>query len=197
MFLQACLLIAALTTVTNAAIAAPVTFPISNALCPLLPEPEESRGICSPFTHRSCDSPTASCPFCAPQSGAALLDFTGYVDPPKDYVVDVENYLFYHMLHAEYLVEFSKKPMPFQTALALPHCGINSNPNRKREFDEARLDRRGGWPKFPSKVGGTLGQIGEGIKHGAKEIGKGLAAIREYISHATMFNMEQEGLIKL
>ncbi|CAM1500397.1 Fc.00g095590.m01.CDS01 [Cosmosporella sp. VM-42] len=177
MFVQRFLLTSGLAVVAIASVAAPVTFHISNALCPLIPPPPVgSNNTCGPYTYRSCDTPSASCAYCKPAGGAALLDFTGYVDPPKEYVVDVENYAFYHMLHVEYLVEFSKNPMPFQTPVSLPHCGINPHTELKRDLDEESLERRGGW-KIPKKIGGTLGQIGEGIKHAGQEIQKGAGSI--------------------
>jgi hypothetical protein len=113
----------------------------------------------------------------AASNGLNLVPFTGYGDPPQDYIVDVENYALYHLLHLEYLVEFSKHPMPFQTPLSLPYCGINPKPDRKRELELESFQRRKILPRI--KIGGTLGRLGEGAKHFVKEIEKGVGSIRK------------------
>lgn len=87
---------------------------------------------------------------------------TSYPDPPKPYLVDVGDYLFYHMLHVEYLVHFSKNPAPYQKPLSLPYCGLEP-------YDETH--RKRGWPKLP-EFEGAVKKIGS-------EIAKGVAGIRK------------------
>lgn len=104
----------------------------------------------------------------------------------------VEDYAFYHMLHMEYLVAFSKNPMPFQPKLDLPFCGLPTfKPVIKVEGRDAAEDdesseahfnhEKRGWfkdaLKGDVKIGGTLGQVGEGLKHLGGEIQKGLAPL--------------------
>ncbi|RGP78945.1 metalloprotease 1 [Fusarium longipes] len=179
MLLQFYLITSLSILVANAAVEEPIIFPISNALCPLIPPSTTPGNACGPYTHQFCDTPTASLSCCmsADSDGLSLLPFTGYVDPPKDYVVDVENYALYHLLHLEYLVEFSKNPMPFQTPLSLPYCGINPDPNSKRELEPESFQRRRILPRI--KIGGTLGRITEEAKHFVKEVEKGVGSLHK------------------
>lgn len=94
---------------------------------------------------------------------ADAMTYTGYIDPPKPYLVDVGDYLFYHVLHVEYLVQFSKNPTPYQKPLSLPHCGLAS-----RET----LDKRGWrWP--------TASDIETAFKKAVSDLANGIAAIRK------------------
>lgn len=171
--LQLYLSLSIFTAITNAQVAPPVVFPISNAQCPLLPPAAAAQNACGPFTQRFCET----CSDCKEDDGGlSLLDYTGYVDPPKPQVVDIENYAFYNMMLVEYLVEFSKNPMPGQTPLDLPYCGVNSNPLENRDLGIETLEARGGW------LSKGLKKIGDGLKHLGKEIQKGAGSVRESTS---------------
>ncbi|KAK3361436.1 hypothetical protein B0T24DRAFT_109093 [Lasiosphaeria ovina] len=156
-------------------------FPVSDARCPAAPRP--APGVaCGIDTFRYCDTPSATCPFCLPSSPllqtGKLPPTTKYGDSPKDYVVDLEDYAFYHLLNLEYLVEFSKRPMPFQKPVSLPYCGLPSLEVHKRKLEERKCKKLLGCGKIiPDKIGGTLGQIGEGLKKVEKEVEKGLGSI--------------------
>jgi hypothetical protein len=110
--------------------------PISNPQCPVSPLP--APGVaCGTYTEKDCGGPLATCKYCSSSATAdtsagteyygLVQENTDYPLPPSDYILDVEDYMFYHMLHVEYLVEFSKNPMPFQTPLSLPYCGLDDS----------------------------------------------------------------------
>ncbi|KAK4118610.1 hypothetical protein N657DRAFT_651080 [Parathielavia appendiculata] len=160
-------------------------FPISTPQCPVSPLP--APGIeCGTYTHKDCSGPLATCKYCS-ASGTrdATAGFgqygrvqgnTDYPMPPLDYILDLEDYMFYHMLHVEYLVEFSKNPMPFQTPLSLPNCGLDSDPDQQKRHLVER-----GWFKDLKKVGkkltGTFEKIADGLENVAKNIERGVAPI--------------------
>jgi hypothetical protein len=138
--------------------------------------------VCGNYTDKDCSGALATCKYCAPSASrdttysGLVQENTEYPLPPLDYIVDVEDYMFYHMLHVEYLVEFSKNPMPFQTPLNLPYCGLDSDPDQnKRQL----LER--GWFKDLKNVGkkltGTLEKIADGLKNVEKNIVRGVAPI--------------------
>ena len=132
-------------------------------VCPVFPVPPPE-APCGPYTYNFCDTPSKTCPFCSgtPSQFGLTVPNTRYPLPPKPYLADVGDYLFYHMLQVEYLVEFSKNPMPYQKKVDLPYCGLD----KSKAFTKRGI-------KFPKvKVGGTLGQVG-------KTINDGIAAISE------------------
>lgn len=134
-------------------------------VCPVLPVPPPG-APCGAYTYRYCDTPNKdSCKACGgQQTGYGLtVPYTGYPLALKPYLVDAGDYLFYHMLQVEYLVEFSNNPMPYQKKVDLPYCGLaKSKAFAKRGFK---------WPEV--KVGGTLGEWG-------KTLNEAIAKISEY-----------------
>jgi len=155
----ASLLLASVLTRTEAISAPAPVYPYSDPRCPAYPAPA-SGASCGPYTYKYCDSVTATCPACKKQAPAYGLTYTGYVDPPKDYLIDVGDYMFYHMLHVEYLVYFSKNPTPYQKPLSLPYCGLGKYENHHY--------KRGWWKDAENAV-----------KKAGTDITKGIAAIRE------------------
>ncbi|KAK5989722.1 Extracellular metalloprotease [Cladobotryum mycophilum] len=155
-----------------------IDFPVSTDVCPVFPVPQKG---CGPFTYRDCDSVSAQCAYCVPNSGTSLTEFTGYPDPPKDYVVDVEDYGFYHVLALEYLVEFSKNPMPFQPKIDLPFCGLPSAQPKNSTFTKRGSGFLGAIKKAGSDIGGAVSKgaqdLGDGLKHLGNGIQKGLAPL--------------------
>lgn len=132
-------------------------------VCPVFPVPP-LEAPCGAYTYRYCDTPTKDCKACSPKKAefSLAVPFTGYPLPLKPYLVDVGDYLFYHMLQVEYLVEFSNNPMPFQKKVDLPYCGLDKSDG----FAKRGLK----WPKI--KIGGTA-------KDWAKKVGNAVAAISE------------------
>lgn len=82
-------------------------------------------------------------------------------------VVSPEEYLLYKMLEVEYLVEFSKNPMPFQKSIDLPYCGLASGVQKLE-----KRKKKSWWSKIP---GASI--AANELKHAAKEIEKGIASI--------------------
>lgn len=122
---------------------APEVFAGSNPSCPAFPAPEPGT-YCGPYTRYYTE-------YC--QNQAALTDFTGYVNRPKDYLVDAGDYAFYHMLHTEYLVEFSKYPVkPYQKPLSLPYCGLPhyDGIHKRGNWWKEKVDKP--WKGFVSNV---------------------------------------------
>lgn len=128
-------------------------------VCPVLPVPPPE-APCGEYTYRYCEV----CKSCGDQRTeyGLTVPYTGYPLGLKPYLVDVGDYLFYHMLQVEYLVEFSKNPMPYQKKVDLPYCGLDQS----KAFAKRGLK----WPKV--KVGGTVGDWG-------KKINDAIAAISE------------------
>ena len=92
---------------------------------------------------------------------------------PGGYVVSASQYQLYHTLQMEYLVEFSKNPMSWQTPESLPYCGVEA-PSKddiestvdgisSRSDQTARLHKRGWW----SNISKTIGKIGKNPFHSA------------------------------
>ncbi len=160
-------------------------FPISNPQCPVSPLPAPGVG-CGNYTYKDCSGPLATCKYCSSSNTRDTTAGSGYYGlvqentdyplPPLDYIVDVEDYMFYHILHVEYLVEFSKNPMPFQTSLSLPYCGLDSDPNQHKRHLMER-----GWFKDLKNAGkkltGTLEKIADGLKKVERNIVRGVAPI--------------------
>jgi hypothetical protein len=48
------------------------------------------------------------------------VPYTGYPLVLKPFLVDVSDFLFFHMFQVEYLVEFSENPMPYQKKVDMP-----------------------------------------------------------------------------
>ncbi|KAK0730899.1 hypothetical protein B0H67DRAFT_54042 [Lasiosphaeris hirsuta] len=160
---------ATLTSSLALAASPPPVFPISNPKCPVASQPRYD-SVCGNYTYKFGEAcPRYSKARTAYQGPTEPKPYTDYVDPPKDYLVDVDDYAFYHMLHVEYLVEFSKHPMPFQKPLSLPYCGIETS-RAIAKRDDALVEER--W-----KIGGTVGKIGEGLKKFAEKVKTGVAPI--------------------
>jgi len=167
------------------------TFPVSNPQCPVSPLPAPGV-VCGKYTEKDCGGALTTCKYCASSASrdttstagsdyfGQVREYTDYPIPPTDYFLDVEDYMFYHMLHVEYLVEFSKNPMPFQTALSLPYCGLDSDVN----LDQRDLMKRG-WFKDLKKAAkqagdgltGTLKKIGDGLENVGEHIARGIAPV--------------------
>ncbi|KAK0743456.1 hypothetical protein B0T18DRAFT_468778 [Schizothecium vesticola] len=135
--------------------------PPQTDVCPVLPVPP-LEAPCGVYTYRYCDTPNKDCKACGGQQTeyGLTVPYTGYPLALKPYLVDVGDYLFYHMLQVEYLVEFSKNPMPYQKKVDLPYCGLDNS----KAFAKRGLK----WPKIA--VGGTA-------KDWGKKIGDAIAAI--------------------
>jgi hypothetical protein len=90
---------------------------------------------------------------------------------PKDVYVSPEAYSYFKMLEVEYMVEFAKRPMPFEKAIPLPFCGRPKASITRRDEEEADdplptpngkdLQKRFGFKNvFGGKPpGGVLGEV--------------------------------------
>lgn len=74
------------------------------------------------------------------------------------------------MLEVEYLVEFSKNPMPFQNPIDLPYCGLASG------VQKLEKRKKKSWlSKIPG--GSIIEATANELKDAAKGIEKGIASI--------------------
>lgn len=140
-------------------------------VCPVLPVPPPE-APCGAYTYRYCDTPNKECKACGGHQAelGLTVPYTGYPLALKPYLVDVGDYLFYHMLQVEYLVEFSNNPMPYQKKVDLPYCGLDkSNAFAKRG--------RFKWPEV--KVGGTVKDWGKKLNEAIAKISEPFALVRK------------------
>lgn len=144
-------------------------YPISNPECPIT-----NSSSCGDLTLKWCERPEASdCEGCAaaPPDGAALTQPRGFFEPTRvEDVVSAEEYLLYKMLEVEYLVEFSKNPMPFQKRIDLPFCGL---PVETRRLEKRK--KKSWWSKMPG--GSIIEAVAKELKGAVKGIEKGIASI--------------------
>ena len=142
-------------------------YPISNPSCPI------SSSSCGDFTFKWCETLEGSvCDSCAtPETDtAALTNPRGFFEAPRvEDIVSAEEYLLYKMLEVEYLVEFSKNPMPFQKRIDLPFCGL------PKGGEKLEKRKKSWWSKIP---GGTIIEAtANELKGAAKQLEKGIASI--------------------
>jgi hypothetical protein len=144
-------------------------YPVSNPSCTI--HSSSAQGTCGGFTYKFCETPEGSdCNDCVEPEAAALTGPPGFFEAARvEDVVSADEYLLYKMLEVEYLVEFSKNPMSFQTPIDMPYCGLASGgpklENRKR----------GWWEKVPG--GKVIVATANELKNAAKQIEKGIASI--------------------
>jgi hypothetical protein len=145
-------------------------YPISNPSCPI--RPTSAQGPCGDFTYKWCETPEESdCDGCANPKNAALTDPPGFFEAPRvEDVASAEEYLLYKMLEVEYLVEFSKNPMPFQKPIDLPYCGLASG------VQKLEKRKKKSWlSKIPG--GSIIEATANELKSAAKGIEKGIASV--------------------
>ncbi|KAF2179571.1 hypothetical protein K469DRAFT_798613 [Zopfia rhizophila CBS 207.26] len=144
----------------------PLWYPISNQYCPVLPE--EQRWQCGRATASYCEE----CDTCTSPVPATLLEFE---DPrAMNITISPEEYLFYKMIETEYLVEFSKKPMSWETPITLTYCGLQRPQLRERRFRIPTLNEVRSGPENLLKAGGKVveqvGSLKEKFIHGVATI---------------------------
>src|SRR5690349_926609 len=105
-----------------------------------------------PYTYRYCDTNRPECAVpCKGDTHLTLVpaDNTADLFPDLELTMTETDIQRYKFLRQEYLVAFKKEPLPFESSLDLPFCGVDESGATRREVSR----RRGiSWGTIKEKV---------------------------------------------